>query len=416
MRLDWLDDILAVAEAGSFAEAARKRCLTPSAFSRRIRAIEERVGIELFDRTRKPIQLHGFVHARRERIARISEQIRQLTAELRHGDRTIGDRLVISSQHALTTSLAPALLKEIGRGREDIHIRLRSANLAECFMQLLARQADIALVYRLPEDAHPIEDSFIESMTIGSDRLLPVIARDATGSLAGWRRDGEIPYIAYPSDVFLGQVMLRRILPRAGAAVDLRPTAETALTLASMEMATIGLAVAWVPASLARAHLESGRLVDLSADLPSCDLDVTAVRAITARSSWRRGTAWPPWQGRRIGPLRVDIAGRERRRHPGQGPVRPACGGTGRDGLGAIAAEARLVAAPFRVGRTRVRPPSMTRPAPALPSPSTDGASLPANDRHTAMMRRPAGSGGRLSRAGAGRWSAPHFTGQSGWG
>jgi DNA-binding transcriptional LysR family regulator len=40
MRLEWLDDILAVAQTGSFSEAAQKRHLTQSAFSRRIRTIE----------------------------------------------------------------------------------------------------------------------------------------------------------------------------------------------------------------------------------------------------------------------------------------------------------------------------------------------------------------------------------------
>lgn len=40
MRLEWPDDILAVAETGSFSEAAERRHLTQSAFSRRIGSIE----------------------------------------------------------------------------------------------------------------------------------------------------------------------------------------------------------------------------------------------------------------------------------------------------------------------------------------------------------------------------------------
>ncbi len=41
IRLEWLEDILAVAETGSFSEAAERRHLTQSAFSRRIRNIED---------------------------------------------------------------------------------------------------------------------------------------------------------------------------------------------------------------------------------------------------------------------------------------------------------------------------------------------------------------------------------------
>ena len=44
MRLEWLEDLLAVAETGSFQEAADRRRLTQSAFSRRIQHIEELPG------------------------------------------------------------------------------------------------------------------------------------------------------------------------------------------------------------------------------------------------------------------------------------------------------------------------------------------------------------------------------------
>ena len=41
MRLDWLDDLLAVLEQGSLSRAAESRQLTQPAFSRRIKAIED---------------------------------------------------------------------------------------------------------------------------------------------------------------------------------------------------------------------------------------------------------------------------------------------------------------------------------------------------------------------------------------
>lgn len=61
MRLEWIEDILAVSEMGSFNTAAEARFLTPSAFTRRIRTIEETLGCELFDRTKKPIILKPHV-------------------------------------------------------------------------------------------------------------------------------------------------------------------------------------------------------------------------------------------------------------------------------------------------------------------------------------------------------------------
>lgn len=278
MRLEWLEDILAVAETKSFSEAAERRNLTQSAFSRRMQNIEEYVGVELFDRTRKPVQLLKHTEAQREQIVRLVETLRKLTSDLRRGDRMFSNRLIISSQHALTTSLTPQIIRDIQLLRSDIYIRLRSANLADCFAQLLSRQADIAIVYRLPDDEHPIHGVYIESVTIGVERLVPVIAAHAVDRLSASREAGEAPYIAYPSEVFLGQVMERTILPRVRDLAHPTPRAETALTLAAIEMASIGIAVAWVPESLARDRIETGRLTNLSGILPSCNLDVTAVR------------------------------------------------------------------------------------------------------------------------------------------
>ena len=60
--------------------------------------------------------------------------------------------------------------------------------------------------------------------------------------------------------------------------VQVSARAETALTLAALELAAVGIGVAWVPASLARARIAAGALADLSDRLPICVLSVTAVR------------------------------------------------------------------------------------------------------------------------------------------
>ncbi len=51
MNLSWLDDFLALAASGNFSRAAEERHMTQPAFSRRIRALEEWLGAELFDRS-----------------------------------------------------------------------------------------------------------------------------------------------------------------------------------------------------------------------------------------------------------------------------------------------------------------------------------------------------------------------------
>ena len=107
MRLEWLQDILAIAQAGSFSAAAERRNLTQSAFSRRIQQIEDHVGVELFDRSRKPVQLRPTTLDQGAQIEQISAALRQLVVDLRRGDRVTFNRIVVASQHSLTICLRP---------------------------------------------------------------------------------------------------------------------------------------------------------------------------------------------------------------------------------------------------------------------------------------------------------------------
>jgi DNA-binding transcriptional LysR family regulator len=189
----------------------------------------------------------------------------------------------------LTTSLTPLIVQAIHARHEAAHVRLRSANLDECFSLLLSRQVDIAIVYRLPGEDHPISQSFVETVAFGTDRLVPVLAAADCGALLARLRTGQgtdaLPYVSFPPEVFLGRVLDRVILPRVPHQTRPVPRAETALTLAALELAAVGVGVAWVPQSLARRQVAEGSLVDLSSDLPSCPLEVTAVRLF--------GNPWP---------------------------------------------------------------------------------------------------------------------------
>lgn len=278
MRLEWLEDILAISETGSFSGAAARRRLTQSAFSRRIQQIEDYVGVELFDRGHKPIRLQPTTQAQLDQILVLSTALRQLLADLRRGERLASNKVVIACQHSLTAVHIPALLQQLDDQRDSIHVRLRSANLDECTGLLLSRQADVAIVYRLPDETNDLNADFLEVITIGTDRLIPVFKKPLPSILDNTVPRPFMPYIAYPSDVFFGKTMDRKILPFLDMREYFRPQVETALTLAAVEMAVAGIGVAWVPESLALGRIALGQLTDLSNDLPSCDLEIKAMR------------------------------------------------------------------------------------------------------------------------------------------
>jgi LysR family transcriptional regulator, hypochlorite-specific transcription factor HypT len=276
MRLEWLEDILAIENTGSFSGAAERRMLTQSAFSRRIRQIEDYVGVELFDRAHKPIRLKPTTQAQREQILQLTSALRQLVVDLRRGERIHSNRVLIACQHSLTAMRVPALLQKLPIESDGIYVRLRSANFDECVGLLLSRQADLAIVYRMPDEMAEEISDFMEEVSIGTDRFIPVFNRDLPNIVAG--QINEIAYISYPADVFLGQVMERKILPFLNPNLQPVPKVETALTLAAVELAVIGIGIAWVPESLVQDRLKTGTLVDLSGALPVFDLGIVAMR------------------------------------------------------------------------------------------------------------------------------------------
>lgn len=281
MRLEWIEDILAVAETGSLIRAAERRNLTQSAFSRRIRMIEEQLGAELFDRTRKPVELHPAAREQCAEMRDLAVRLRRLAAALADDTRA-RTHVVIASQHAITTAIAPAFVRRIAASR-DIGIRLRSGNRDECYAQLLTRQADIMLFYATGGQPLTMEPGFVELRPLGSDSLIPVFAASRMDALEAEIARGELPVVAYPDDVFFGRVLRDDIRPRL-AGLALRPKAETSLTLAALQLAATGVAVAWVPETLARAQILSGHLADLAARWGAQPLQLMAARLRAAHS------------------------------------------------------------------------------------------------------------------------------------
>jgi len=57
MDLDWLEDFAALAEHGNFSRAAEMRHVSQPAFSRRIKALEDWIGVPLFSRGAQGVTL-----------------------------------------------------------------------------------------------------------------------------------------------------------------------------------------------------------------------------------------------------------------------------------------------------------------------------------------------------------------------
>lgn len=288
MRLEWLEDILAVADLGSLKAASDRRHVSQPAFSRRLRIIEETIGAALFDRSGRPVRLLPNAAEQVERIRALSGELRDLQAALQEGERAVSRRLVLVGQHAITTATAPTVVERLAG--LNLNIRLRSANRDECLALLITRQVDLALVYDVAEHDPLPGIEFFDVAPIGSEHLIPVFASSKIDRLNEEFRKGEIPVVAYPEDVFFGDVQRRLVFPGIANIARIRTRLETALTPAALQFALTGVGIAWVPRSLAQPEIKRGALIAPDT-LPKVAMQLLAVK-LGERTTGPSGEAW----------------------------------------------------------------------------------------------------------------------------
>ncbi len=277
MKLDWIDDLLAIADTGSLSAAANKRHLSQPAFSRRVRTIELALGTQLIDRERKPVRLTASVVELEPRLREASRIMHALKHDLHRIDQQQSE-LVVVSQHAISTAIAPRLIKEV-TSHHNVRVRLRSANREECYSLLFSGQADIGLFYQT-EDEQPVESAqFVDTVQLSSEPLVPVIAQHQQTQFNEEYEKGIIRAIAYPPGVFLGGVLSHSIQPQLDTNISMQWITETALTTAALQAAIIGVGLAWVPLSLAKDAIKRGEVIRLDPTLPSVSMMVVAMRS-----------------------------------------------------------------------------------------------------------------------------------------
>jgi DNA-binding transcriptional LysR family regulator len=264
MNLSWLDDFLALADSGNFSRAAAERHMTQPSFSRRIRALEEWLGAELFDRSSQPAKLtpagewfRTAAHDLQARVARVPGEVRAVVE-------AHSTTLRFAATHALSFTFLPGWLRSLESRTAVGPVTLVSDVFARCEAMLLQSQVQFVLSH-----AHPMSSSELQSqdypfVRVGGDVLIPVSAPDAQGSarheLTRATATRPLQMLNYSAESGIGRI-LRDV---RGAALEHWP-AQSVLHahLASVLriMALDGRGMAWLPQTLITEDLATGRLV-----------------------------------------------------------------------------------------------------------------------------------------------------------
>ena len=108
---EWLDDFLTLAAVGNFSRAADERHMTQPAFSRRIMALEEWLGVDLFDRGSKPPRLTEPGLWFRQVAQDLLAEVARMPGEARAIAEANSATLRFAATHALSFTFIPRWLR-----------------------------------------------------------------------------------------------------------------------------------------------------------------------------------------------------------------------------------------------------------------------------------------------------------------
>ena len=284
MELKWLEDFLALANNSSFSKAAETRFVTQPAFSRRIRSLENWLGVSLVDRTRVPTTL---TEAGMEFIEQAESIKAQIYAARDNLNSLASDHAAMSvmSQHSLAVSFLPTWLRNIEPFVGDALIKVQAANLHDSLESFLAGTGDFLLCFSSPDVLEQLERADIENIQVGVDRLVPVTAVNAEGKpLFRTTQSGSLRLLSYPQDSFFGRLIMNKCMPLSDNELKLQKVCENALAEGLKALVDMGYGVAWLPECLVAKELNEGSMAILKTPLRSIDLKINLYRFKQKRS------------------------------------------------------------------------------------------------------------------------------------
>lgn len=283
MNLSWLDDFLALASTGNFSRAADDRHMTQPAFGRRVRALEEWLGTELFDRSSQPIRVteagQWFHSVAQDLLA----QVARVPGEARAVAEASSNSLRFAATHALSFTFMPGWLRSFEAHTMVGTIQLDSDVLQRC--EALMEQSKVQFVMchahqqapgRLHADGYP-------SVQVGADVLLPVSAVDAHGRPLHPLESGKsaVSLLTYSDESGLGRI-LRETRHNALEQISRQTVFTAHLASVLRTMALDGRGMAWLPKSLISEDLASSRLVAAASQEWCIDLEIRLYRSRSA--------------------------------------------------------------------------------------------------------------------------------------
>ncbi|MCB8900730.1 LysR family transcriptional regulator, partial [Bordetella pertussis] len=183
--LKLFEDLIALAQTGSFVRAAELRHVTHPAFGRRIRALETWAGAPLVERGRTPVVLTAQGEALLQAAGQVVEQVDRVREQLRSAGRQEERILRIGTGRSLARTLVADWIARLrqrpARLLDGAQVELSTGVMQEMAALLEQGRVDLVCCYEHPALSVQLTPGRFRYMTLGIDKLVPVCQADARG-------------------------------------------------------------------------------------------------------------------------------------------------------------------------------------------------------------------------------------------
>lgn len=192
---------LATAEEGSLSAAARALGVTQPTLSRQVSALEDKLGITLFERGPRTMNLTAAGMEVLEHVRAMHQAATRMSLSASGQSQTIAGMVRIASTDTTLCFHLPPILQELRRLAPDIEVEIRTSNQLK---DLINREADIAIRHARPTEPELIAKKIRSSSVqlYASPTYLDRVGRPKTLSdlqkldfIGFEKRDMMIPYL-----------------------------------------------------------------------------------------------------------------------------------------------------------------------------------------------------------------------------
>ncbi|WP_299753175.1 LysR substrate-binding domain-containing protein [Devosia sp.] len=275
----WLLDFIELARSGNFSRAAELRNVTQPAFSRRVKQLEEWVGVTLVDRGSHPVELTAAGRLFLGQASEILEKLDKARQMAQVIEEEANGTLRFASTQVLALGFFPKWLRTIASRTRIGGINLIANGLEPCEHDMLQGKATFLLCHYYKGMAFRLPDEDFTSISILTDRLMPVAAANEDGTPLyelDDHKDVTIPLLSYEKQTGLGRIF-GTVFDIAAIKPKMVPVASSHLALL-LGLALEGRGIAWVPASVVRGEIERKRLVEAGSRQWSIPMEIRLFR------------------------------------------------------------------------------------------------------------------------------------------